>query len=124
MLSFALLVLFVFCGLVYARASKQLNAFDTQRMEKEPPEAPNAMLHSATQFARKMGIPLAPGNDELKAFCERHGLGADYQRANRILFGSILVALACAFAIIRLGPVATKPASPPSAGEAAPKPKP
>jgi hypothetical protein len=124
MLSFALLVLFVFCGLVYARASKQLNAFDKLRMEKEPPEAPNAMLHSATQFARKMGIPLAPGNDELKAFCDRQGLSADYQKANRLLFGSILVALGCAFAIIRLGPVTQKPAAPPSTSEAAPKPKP
>ena len=123
MLSFALLVLFVFCGLVYARASKQLNAFDKLRMEKEPPEAPNAMLHSATQFARKMGVPLAPGNEELKAFCQRQGLGADYTRANRMLFGSILVALACGYAIIRLGPVTTKPA-PPSTSEAAPKPRP
>jgi hypothetical protein len=124
MLSFVLLVLFVFCGLVYARASKQLNAFDKLRMEKEPPEAPNAMLHSATQFARKMGIPLAPGNDELKAFCERHGLGADYTRANQRLFGSIVVALLCALAIIRLGPVGTKTAAPPSTVDTAPKPKP
>ena len=125
MLSLALLVLFLFCGLVYARASKQLNAFDKLRMEKEPPEAPNAMLHAATQFARKMGIPMAPGNDELKAFCERHGLGADYKRANQRLFGSIIVALMCAVAIIRLGPMtATKPAQAPAAIEAAPKSKP
>lgn len=125
MLSFALLVLFLFCGLVYARASKQLNALDKLRMELEPPEAPNAMLHSATQFARKMGVPLAPGNDELKAFCERQGLGTDYKRANQNLFGAIIVALMCAFAIIRLGPMtATKAVQLPVADEAAPKPKP
>jgi hypothetical protein len=123
MLSFALLVLFVFCGLFYARASKQLNAFDKLRLEKEPPPIPDSMLHSATQFARKMGVPLAPGNDELKAFCERQGLGADYKRANRMLFGSILVALVCAYAIIRLGPI-QKPGQPPAQSEAAPKPKP
>jgi hypothetical protein len=124
MFSFALLVLFVFCGLVYGRASKQLNAFDKLRMEKEPPEAPNDILHSATQFARKMGVPLAPGNEELKAFCERQGLGAAYQRANRMLFGAILVALVCAYAIIRLGPVTAKPGPLPSASETVPKPKP
>lgn len=125
MVSFALLVLFVLCGLVYGRASKQLNAFDKMRMEKEPPEAPNAMLHSATQFARKMGIPMAPGNDELKAFCERHGLGADYKRANQRLFGSIIVALLCAFTIIRLGPMtATKSVQPPTVGETQTKIKP
>lgn len=125
MLSLALLVVFVVCGLVYARASKQLNAFDKLRMEREPPEAPNHLLHSATQFARKMGIPLAPGNDELKAFCDRQGLGADYARANRLLFGSILIALACAFAIIRLGPMSVpQPVSQPSAKQAAPPSKP
>ena len=119
MLSFALLTLFVFCGLVYARASKALNALDKLRHELEPPEMPQPMLHAATEFARKMGIPLAPGNEELKAFCARHGRAAEYQRANRMLFGSILVALAAAFLILRLGPMTPK-ALPPSSGQARP----
>lgn len=120
MLSFALLVLFVVCGLVYARASKTLNSLDKLRLQLEPPAQPQAMLHAATQFARKMGIPLAPGNEELRAFCVRHGHGDDYSRANRLLLGSILVALACAVLIVRLGPVTSKaPVTPVSSGDRA-----
>lgn len=110
-ISFALLVVFVLCGLVFARASKALNALDTLRLKTEPPEAPQHALHAATQFARRMGIPMAPGGEELKSFCERHGRGAEYARAHRLLFGSVLVALACAFVIIRLGPAVPKPAT-------------
>lgn len=105
MLSWALLVLFVFCGLFFARASKRLNKLDKLRLEKEPPPAPAPMLHAATEFARRMGIPMAPGGEELKSFCERNGLGAEYHRANRVLYGAIILALACAFFIIKLGPL-------------------
>lgn len=100
----ALLVLFVFCGLVYSRATKALVALDKLRLETEPPAAPENILGAATDFARKMGITLAPGGTELKSFCERHGLGAEYQRQNRRLFGAILVALACAYFIIKMSP--------------------
>ena len=95
---------FLACGLVYARASKTLTRLDLQRLEKEPPAQPQPILHAATEFARRVGIPMAPGNDELKAFCARHGLTPEYTRANRLLFGAILVALACAYGIIKLGP--------------------
>ena len=75
------------------------------RLEKEPPAQPEPILHAATEFARRVGIPMAPGNEELKAFCARNGLTPEYTRANRLLFGSLLVALACAYGVIKLGPI-------------------
>ena len=105
MLSFALLVVFIFCGLIYARASKTLTRLDRLRLEKEPPAQPEPILHAATEFARRVGIPMAPGNEELMAFCARNGLTPEYTRANRLLFGSLLVALACAYGVIKLGPI-------------------
>ncbi len=80
-------------------------------------------------FTRKMGIPTSPVSDELRTFCEREGLTADYKRANGLLLGSAIAAIILAVVIIRLGPgappqVALKPGAQPSATEAAPKPKP
>lgn len=97
----ALLVLFVYCGLIYGRATKELVRLDKLRLEKEPPPAPDNILGAATDFARKMGITLAPGGTELKGFCERNGLADEYQRHNRRLYASILVALMCAYLIIK-----------------------
>jgi hypothetical protein len=105
MWSFVLLVVFLFCGLAYARATKELNRLDKIRIEKEPPKDPDATLGAATEFARRMGIPMAPGGDVLKDYCARNGLSNEYTRANRLLFGSILIALACAYFIIKFGPV-------------------
>ena len=120
MFSFALLVLFIFCGLVYARASKALTRLDRLRLEKEPPAQPEPILHAATEFARRVGIPMAPGNEELKKFCARNGLTPEYTRANRMLFGAILVALACAYGVIKLGPVGRPVAAPGGATGVAP----
>jgi hypothetical protein len=106
MISLALLVVFIFSGLVYARSSKALIKLDKIRLEKEPPASPDtSVTGAATEFARRIGIPMAPGGDELKGFCERHGLSAEYHRANRSLFGAIIVALACGYIIIKLGPM-------------------
>lgn len=102
-LSSVLLVLFVACALIYARATRELVRLDRLRLETEPPKLPDDMLGAATRFARQMGITLAPGGDELKSFCERHGHGDAYKRANRRLYGAILVALCCAYFAIRFG---------------------
>lgn len=99
-----LLIVFLVCGLVYGRASKELQRLDKLRIEKEPPPLPENMLGAATDFARKMGITLAPGGEELKRFCDKHGHGAAYSSANRRLYGAIVVALLCAFIIIKMGP--------------------
>lgn len=109
MFSLALLTLFIVCGLVFARASKTLGRLDKLRLEKEPPPAPDPFLGAATEFARRMGIPMAPGGDVLKDFCRRHALIAEYDRANRLMYGSIIVAVACAAIVIMLGPITPKP---------------
>jgi hypothetical protein len=103
-LSVVLLIVFVACGFVYGQASKDLQRLDKLRITTEPPPLPDNILGAATDFARKMGITLAPGGAELKSFCDRHGHGETYTRANRRLYGAIIVALACAYFIIRLGP--------------------
>jgi hypothetical protein len=103
MISFGLLVIFLWCGLVYSRASKEMVRLDKLRLEREPPDAPKAILGAATEFMRKMGLPMAPGGDELKAFCARNGLSQEYDRANNRLLGSIVVAVTCVVAILWLG---------------------
>lgn len=103
MLSLTLLTLFIVCGLVFARASKELSRLDKLRLEKEPPPNPDPILGAATEFARRMGIPMAPGGEQLKDFCRRHGLSASYDRANRLMYTSIGVAIMCAFVIIKFG---------------------
>lgn len=103
MISIALLVVFLWCGLMYSRANKELLRLDKLRLEKEPPETPQAILGAATAFMRKMGLPLAPGGDELKAFCARNGLAAEYERANNRMIGSIVVALMCIVGILWIG---------------------
>jgi hypothetical protein len=105
MLSLALLTLFIVCGLVFARASKELSRLDKLRLEKEPPPNPDPILGAATEFARRMGIPMAPGGEVLRDFCRRHDLTARYDRANRLMYTSIIVAIACAAIVIKLGPV-------------------
>lgn len=101
--SISLLVLFTACAFVYGWSTRKLVKLDKLRLEKEPPPMPDATLGSATEFARRMGLTLAPGNEELKSFCERHGLAADYRNANRWLYGSIIVAFACVFILVKLG---------------------
>jgi hypothetical protein len=102
-----LLVLFLVCGLIYARASKELQRLDKLRLQNDPPPNPDNMLGSATEFARKMGVTLAPGGEELKKYCERNGHGDAYNRANRRLYGAILIALMCAYFIIKMSPAKT-----------------
>jgi hypothetical protein len=109
--SIALLTLFIVCGLVFARASKTLGRLDKLRLEKEPPPNPDPIIGAATEFARRMGIPMAPGGEILKDFCRRHGLIQEYDRANRLMYTSIIVAIACAVIVIKLGPIT--PASAP-----------
>jgi magnesium-transporting ATPase (P-type) len=108
MLSLALLTLFIVCGLVFARASKELSRLDRLRLEREPPPNPDPILGAATEFARRMGIPMAPGGEVLKDFCRRHDLIAAYDRANRLMYGSIVVAVLCAAIVIKLGPITAK----------------
>ncbi len=109
MTSLILLVVFLIAALVYARASKAMQRLDTIRLEREPPDAPTAALGAATEFLNKMGMPMAPGGDELKAFCERQGLGPDYQRANRQMLGAITVAAFSIAVVLWLARRATSP---------------
>lgn len=102
-LSLALLVLFTACAFVYGWATRRLVKLDKLRLEKEPPPLPEATLGAATEFAKRMGLTIAPGNDELKSFCERNGLGIEYRNANRWLYGAILVSFVCVFILVKTG---------------------
>jgi hypothetical protein len=105
MTALALLVVFLLAALVYARATKDMQRLDKIRLEREPPPPPEALLGAATDFMRKMGLPMAPGGRELEQFCARNGLQSDYDRANRKLLGAIAVAGLCIAAIVWLGPM-------------------
>ena len=102
MISLALLVIFLIASLVYGRASKDMQRLDKMRLEREPPDAPAAILGAATEFLNKMGLPMAAGGDELQAFCNRSGLGDEYRRTNRRLLGAIVVAVLCIAAILAI----------------------
>lgn len=101
--SLLLLALFTACAFVYGWSTRRLVKLDKLRLEKEPPPLPEATLGAATEFAKRMGLTIAPGNDDLKAFCERNGLGIDYRNANRWLYGSIAVAFVCLYLLLKSG---------------------
>jgi hypothetical protein len=103
-LSLFLLVLFLFCGLVYARATKALQRLDELRLISEGQTGPGNLATAAANLARRMGMTLAPSGEELRAFCEANGHGETYKRATRHLYGSIAIALLCAGAILMLSP--------------------
>jgi hypothetical protein len=104
MWSFALLLVFLACALIYARANQELVRLDKLRLAKEPPKLPDTMPPALKNFIQRIGMPKMSGSDELKDFCARNGLTADYDRANRRLYGSILVGLACCYFILKIGP--------------------
>jgi hypothetical protein len=52
---------------------------------------------------KKMGLAIAPGGEELKAFCEKNGLAGEYRRANFQLYGAIVLAFLCIFFVIKAG---------------------
>jgi hypothetical protein len=84
-------------------STRRLVRLDKLRLEKEPPAAPDAMLGAATDFMRKMGLTLAPGGDELRDFCNRHGLASEYRSANRMLYASIVIGVACVYGMVKFG---------------------
>ena len=101
--SLLLLAVFTACAFVYGWSTRRLVKLDKLRLEKEPPPLPDATLGAATEFAKRMGLTIAPGNDELKAFCERNGHGIAYRNANRWLYGSIIVAFVCLYFLVKGG---------------------
>lgn len=101
--SISLLIVFTACAFVYGWSTRRLVKLDKIRLEKEPPPLPESTLGAATEFAKRMGLTIAPGNDELKSFCERNGLGKDYRIANRWLYGSIIISFVCVFILVKTG---------------------
>jgi hypothetical protein len=102
-LPFLLLIAFVLAALGYGVATRRLVKLDKRRLQLEPPPLPDPVLGAATDFARRMGLTLAPGSDELKDFCTRHGLAREYRIANAMLYVSILVGFAVVIVMIRSG---------------------
>jgi hypothetical protein len=109
MVSFVLMIVFLVSGLVFSRSSKELNRLNKLRLEHEAPKDQDAATHALAEFTRRMGMgmAMAPGGDVLKDFCARQGLSNEYNRANRAMYGAILIALACAYFIIKIGPTKT-----------------
>lgn len=99
----SLVAVFTACALVYGWATRRLVKLDKLRLEKEPPPLPDATLGAATEFAKRMGLTIAPGNDDLKAFCERNGLGIEYRNANRWLYSAIAIAFVCLYFMVKTG---------------------
>jgi hypothetical protein len=101
-IQFALLIVFLYCGLIYSRATKELIALDELRIAKESPSLPKGLV-KAGNVARRM-FTFAPGGEELEKFCERNGFADKYRDQNRRLYGAIAVALVCAAVILWLTP--------------------
>jgi hypothetical protein len=108
-LQLALFVVFLICGLVYGRASKELQRLNQLRLDKESPPPPTTAAEAAASFARKLSLKLSPGGEELKLFCERNGHAETFSRASRWLYASIMVALVCAYLILRIAAAEVAP---------------
>lgn len=97
----ALLVLFLVSALSHGWATRRLLKLDKLRLEKEPP--PGAQLPGGlSNMTQRVGLKLAPSNEVLRSFCERHGVGGDYQSAQRWLYGSIAVGFVSLVALSKL----------------------
>lgn len=101
--TFSILLLVAFVGAAFAHgwATRRLIKLDKLRLEKEPPPA-SVLPPGLTGLTQRLGLKLAPSNEELKSFCERHGLADEYRNANRWLYASIAVGLAAVFLLSKL----------------------
>jgi hypothetical protein len=103
-LQIALLVLFLFCGFIYQRASREVLGLERLRLEKESAHVQGVTPAMITKAVRQMKLKVLVGSEELKEFCGKNGLADAYQRAVRRMYGAMLVAGMCIYFIIRFAP--------------------
>ena len=99
--SIAFLALFLASALAHGWATRRLLKLDKLRLEKEPP--PGAKLPGGlSNVTQRVGLKLAPNNEILETFCERHGMADEYRNASRWVYGSIAVGFVALLLLSRL----------------------